>query len=169
MTAGDVWRAWAAAVGEMTASDWAAWVGAVAGVLALGWEIVKWAREGPRLVLHTSTTMRLIPDQDDRPILAVWVNNTGTAMTTLTTFAVMILDAPPWRNWRRLKVGKNWVAIENPMGRTLPVELAPGQQWIGGVRQDAEIAEAIKTGNLHVGIYHTFAKRPVLIRVPVPK
>lgn len=152
----------------MSASDWAAWVGAVSGVVALGWEVVKWTREGPRLRLRTSPSIRVVPDQDGRLILAVWVTNTGTAMTTLTTFALIVFKSR-WRRWRT-KPGQNWVVLENPVGQTLPFELRPGQQWMGGVRLEPKIATAVASGKLYAAIYHSLGKRPVTTLVrPAPE
>jgi hypothetical protein len=151
----------------MTASDWAAWVGALTGVLALSWEILKWTREGARLHLQTSPTMRLAPDHDERPILMVWVTNTGSATTTLTSFALVTFHST-WDRWR-FKTGKNWVVLENVVGPPLPRELAPGQQWLGGLRQDNELASVVASGKLFSAIYHTRSpKRPALGRVTPP-
>jgi hypothetical protein len=96
-------------------------------------------------MLHTSATMRLAPDDDDRLILTVWVTNTGTAVTTLTTFALIVFDSW-WERWR-FKVGRNWVVIENVVGPRLPQELRPGQQWMGGIRQNEELAQLVASGN----------------------
>ncbi len=144
-----------------TLNTGAAWTGAVIGVVLATWEIVKWIREGPRLLLRTSSTMRFFPDSDERLILMVWVANSGTAMTTLTSFGLFTFDS--WWARCRFRTGKSWIVVENVAGPLLPHELQPGQQWLGGVRQTEELAAAIAAGKLFVGVYHTGApRRPAL-------
>ncbi len=149
----------------MSASDWAAWTGAVAGLLALAWEVIRWRREGPRLRLHASATMRLIPDTDPRPILMVWVTNTGTSLATLTSFT---LHTFPTR-WSRIRFrpSQSWVTGgEFAVGGALPHELQPGQQWMAGVRQDPPFVKHVTSGQLWIGIHYAASDKPALRRVP---
>ena len=97
-----------------TLNTGAAWTGAVIGVVLATWEIVKWIREGPRLLLRTSSTMRFFPDSDERLILMVWVANSGTAMTTLTSFGLFTFDS--WWARCRFRTGKSWIVVENVAG-----------------------------------------------------
>jgi hypothetical protein len=156
----------------MTGSEWAAWVGAVTGVAALTWDIVRWSTEGPRLLVRNSPTIKLHPDSDPRPILAVWVTNTGTVTVTVTS--LVVLEFKSWLARRRMRPARSWVIfhLEPALGPGLPRELAPGQQWMGGVRilPGSDIASAIAAGDLYVAIYHASAPtRPVLRRVVPPK
>jgi hypothetical protein len=108
--------------------------------------------------------MRMVPDDDDRPLLVVYVTNTGTVAVTLTTCGMFIF--PNRRARRRLRGSSNWVITNNEIGPQLPRELQPGQQWTCGFHRNDEIATAVATGGLYVGVYHAAAPlRPVLTHV----
>ena len=146
----------------MSATEWAAWVGASTGVAALAWEIVRWSREGPRLLVRASPNMTVVPDTDGRYVLMVYVTNRGTMPTTLTGWG--LFEFRSWNARRRMRPARNWVAMhDSEFGLPLPRELQPGQQWSGGVRQNADIGEIIAAERLYVGVYHAFEPtRPVL-------
>lgn len=148
----------------MTASDWAAWTGAIAGVVALAWEIVRWWREGPRLLVRTSAYMKLMPDTDGRLLLMVWVTNVGTVTVTLTSCGMFTFSS--WWTNHTFRPSRSWVFATNAVGPELPQEIQPAQQWTCGVRKDAELSTLIEAGTLYIGVYHAAAPlRPVLRRV----
>ena len=149
----------------MTASDWAAWIGAVTGVLALVWEVVRWSREGPRLLVRAASNIRIMPDPEGRTFLAVYVTNTGSVPVTLTTCAMLTFSST-LRRWR-LRPARSWVSITNSLGPELPRELHPGQQWTCGIKQNHELEELVAGGRLYVAIYHAARpRRPSLVHVP---
>jgi hypothetical protein len=115
----------------VTASDWAAWLGAVTGVAALGWEIVRWWREGkPHLLVRSSAYLRLTPSTDRKPLLVTHVTNTGKTGVTLTTLGMFTFPSA-WSRFR-FRPASNWVMLNNAIGPDLPRELQPGQQWTCG-------------------------------------
>ena len=152
----------------MTVSDWAAWIGAVTGVMALVWEIIRWSREGPRLLVRTCATMRVYPDDDPRLVLMAWVTNSGS--TTVTVTSCTLHTFPTWlRRWR-MRPEKSFVVWTNLVGPNLPIELQPGQQWTWGIKQDDELAQLITGGMLYVGVYHASKPTtPVLTHVSPEK
>jgi hypothetical protein len=150
----------------MDASDWAAWVGAVTGVLALTWEVVKRFREGPRLKISTSASMMAVGGgHNQRPMLMVWVTNVGSMRSTLTTFSLHRFPNA-WAK-ARFRPSQSWVVPHLNVG-TLPHELAPGQQWVGAVEQREDTAAEINQGDLYVGIYDAFHRRPTLAKIIPP-
>lgn len=149
----------------MTASDWAAWLGAVTGVFSLAWQIVRWYREGPRLLVRVAPNMLPYPDDGGGPRVLIMVTNIGTVTTTLTH--LVLVEFSSWYSKRRFRPAKSWLTMHDPtFGHSLPHELNPGQQFMGGIRRDASLGALISGGKLHVGIYHAFAPtRPVLAHV----
>ena len=149
----------------MTARDVAAWLGAAIGVLALGWEVIRWRRDRPRLEITARANMPVVPEALGRPILGIWVTNTGTAPATITM--LIALEFSTWNRRARFRPARTWhLAIDPELGPPLPCELLPGEQWIGGVRQNPEINRLVAKGSLYVGIYRAGSHgRPTLAHV----
>ena len=109
--------------------------------------------------------MPAVPDALGRPILCVWVTNTGTAPTTITT--LIALEFTTWLHRVRFRPARSWVVpIDSALGHPLPHELQPGQQWTGGIRQNHEINRMVARNSLYLGIYRAGSHgRPALAHV----
>jgi hypothetical protein len=109
--------------------------------------------------------MPVVPEALGRPILGVWVTNTGTAPATITMLVALEFTTRLRR--ARFRPARSWnVAIDPALGPPLPCELLPGQQWIGGIRQNPEINRLVARRSLYLGIYRADSRgRPVLAHV----
>jgi hypothetical protein len=147
----------------MSATDWAAWTGAITGVAALLWDIVSaWTER--RLSVRAAHDIVVTPNFDRR-FIAAYVANAGRLPVTITTLA-LVEYKDLWHRLRR-RPGKNWVLVNNSLGPDLPVELQPGQQWMGGFPQTG-FEELLDAGRLYVAVYHALSgNRPTIVRVPL--
>ncbi|HEU4688175.1 MAG TPA: hypothetical protein VFS23_07450 [Vicinamibacterales bacterium] len=148
----------------MNATEWAAWIGAVTGCLALGLELLRWVRSGPRLSITSNPNM--IPTQPTRdfpaePHLFVWVQNVGDAKTTITAFELAYYSHPLLRLFRRGGEPAPVVKHVDP----IPRRLAPGEEWTTLVKRGSVVEKARTRGCLYCLVSHTLSRRPVSHRV----
>lgn len=150
----------------MTATDVAAWVGGVSGLAAIVWDFYKWKTSGPRLTVAANSGMKIMPPHSlartDRSYLTIWVNNTGTTKTTITTISLATYE-----NWCARRRLKNSAAglIRQPLGHPIPHKLDVGEEWIGSIEQSNEIEEMLRTGKMWCDVYHSWSKRPAQVQV----
>ena len=64
----------------MALTDIAAWLGAATGSVTLLWEIYKWAKSGPKLIISVNPNM--ISAQQERFVM-ISIRNTGDRKTTV--------------------------------------------------------------------------------------
>lgn len=153
----------------MSASDWAAWVGAISGGLALIWEIVRWSREGPRLIVNTVAHMQLtggdlLPKEQEQLRVGFFVANAGTRATTLTGVSLFELHRRPLP-LVALRPSRSFYLMNPGISRRLPLKLEPGERWEGAVIHNDEIVAMIEAETLYVGVHHALAARPTLVSV----
>lgn len=155
----------------MNATDFAAWWGAIAATLAIVWDVIKWSRGGPVIKVNANPNMVLTGSPSVRAnkekYIFVEVTNTGDQKTTITHFASYYYES--YWSYLRGKADQSFAVVVPAMGPGLPFGIAPGERWVGGMIQDAEIEGLSRTGRLCVGIYHSSANKPVLRRVIVHK
>ena len=121
-------------MGDATATDCAAWVGAITGCVALGFEVWKYFREGPRIELWVARNMtaeELQPPAND--VLLVTATNTGDADTTITHGYIQ-QSSDFLGLFRKKWLGGTWRSVViGPRPRLLdyPAVVEPGKQWVG--------------------------------------
>jgi len=151
----------------MTVTDILAWLGGLTGPSAIVWDVYKWKRSGPKLLVRVSPNMAILGrgQVTNQRHLIVRVANSGEKKTTLTTLALALY--PSWWAQVRGKPSEQF-AVPMPGGpgwRNLPCPLDPGEEWAGMVRQDQQIEQMCKKGRLYCHVYHALSKNPVGARV----
>jgi hypothetical protein len=144
----------------MSPTDIAAWVGALSGVAALAWDFYKWKFSGPKLEVSTNYGMKVAgphAKHDNSDYISIWVRNTGTAKTTISTLWVVTYDS-----WWAQKRGKRLKAavIPYPAPGVIPSELDVGSEWVGAIRQSKEINEMLRSGKMWCEVFHSWSKNP---------
>lgn len=153
----------------MTATDVAAWVGAVAGMLVLFWDVYKWKTSGrPRLRVQASPNMQAVAPGtgqfQEQPWVVVKVANTGDQKTTLTHLLGFHYRSRLHKLFRMNPANSFFVATP-AFGQGLPYVLAPGEEWLGAVKQSKELEQLARENCLYCGVHHSSGRRPVLARV----
>ena len=153
----------------MSASEVAAWWGAVIATLVLAWDVFKWKQMGPRLRLTVSPGMKThgdVPNADpEKTYVLIEAVNVGDKKTELTHVAGLYYRS----HLQRLR-GKNQQSclVLNPAFSTqFPCFLEPGQRWLGGMEQTAELEKLSRSGLLYCGIFHSASKKPLTSRVVI--
>lgn len=139
-----------------SASDYAAWWGAIVASIVFVWEIVKYARQGPRLRITARPNMIQIPPDaiaGDVNWICVEVVNVGDQGTTLTTLGGYHFDSALKLHFRRWKVAKHAFVFPNPQGPALPFFIEPGKRWSALIAQERIFETTGREGVLRIVIH----------------
>jgi hypothetical protein len=147
-------------------SELAAWWGAVVATAVFVWDLYKWAKSGPRLVITTQTDMRMInvPNWDaDKIYTTVRIFNRGDAPTTITSLGYFYYDS--LFGWLRDRSKTKAVIGSAGLSHQLPHRLHPNDFWDGGIEQDEELEEQLRRGRMVLVVFHSGSKHPVKWRL----
>jgi hypothetical protein len=142
---------------------------ALVASVVLVWDIIKWARKGPKLKLHVIVPAKIVnPDDEDGEgtYAFVTVTNVGTFPTTITHLGMAY-----YQSWWKAKmdiVTKEMYVVDPDVaegGRPLPAELQFGKQWTGGIRYKEEVKRMVRDGYLFFCVYHSLGNRPKMVRI----
>jgi len=150
---------------DITITDILAVWGAAVATLVLIWDIYKWAKSGPRIVLHACPDMKVIgvnEVSEDKTWVSVDAANIGDRPTTITTLGTRYY--PSWFEKLRNKP-KYSTVVPSPLSGRLPYKLGPGERWSGCFEQDRFEEEVYQGGILVVELYTSHAKSPNKVRV----
>ncbi len=155
----------------MAASDYAAWWGAVIATLVLAWDVVKWRTAGARL------RMTAVPDREawgnwpaevlEKTYVAVEVVNVGDRKTELTHLFLTYFPSL-WHRIRR-KSTRTMIVANPALAHRFPSFIEPGERWLGGIEQNAELEQLARDGYLYAGIHHSAGTRAILRRVKMSR
>ena len=141
--------------------------GAVAGTAAIVWDVIKWKKDGPRLKVSVSPNMQVFDhgtrQLDPRQIIQVRVVNIGTRPARVTS----LLGWPFKSRLHRLlgkPAGEGFLVLNPEFSVSLPVTLAPGEEWHGYIDRKGAL-EVAGDAVLYCGVEYTLAKKPVLVRI----
>ena len=137
----------------------AAWWGAILATIVFVWEIYKWLRSGPRLVINVAPNMQLALQAgvEDRLHIAITVSNVGDATTTIThLFGCAYKNRLASLRNKRCKT-----LIYSPsLTVNYPTTLEPGKTWTAWIPQ-AEALDSLKPSRyIKIGVLHSMSKRP---------
>jgi len=156
----------AAAVTEtLNAETIALYIGAFMGVVSFGWQVFRYFKEGPKLLVRVNQHMELVntfqgPNGDE--LVSISAVNVGSQTTTVTHLVILRFQS----RWGRILRRKCRVAfISSPKGSGLTYKLAVGDEWVGLMDQKDLDDTFHKGGTVYVGVYHTFGKGPCVVRV----
>ena len=145
-------------------TDVVAWVGALTGTAGLAWDIFKWHKSGPRLVVTTNLQLIQLVPLPGTPVvqrIAVCVHNRGSAPTTLTA-----LSFEYWPSTRSRLLRRAPETFYAPLPWTdPPAPLEPGGEWTTFVVPNAIVERARTSGILMCLIEHSMSDQPVRSRV----
>ena len=162
------------------ASTIAAWIGAATGSIALGFDLYKWLRSGPRLRLDVFPNMVFMPPEDSAPkgqqYLSIRVANDGDKDTVLTTIALSFYSSrwkyrwnlamrwwPPRRHSfvtmadRRFFVNAPGLPTPLEVGSRQYTHMCPQEEWV-------ELVEESQ-GILLCHAYHSLSEQPTTRRI----
>ena len=145
----------------MKATEFAAWWGAAIATLVLLWDIYKWERPGPRVLVTARPNMKTL----DNSKLNVFVEatNLGDRPTTLTHFSAFQFKTVLHRV--RMKPSKSFIIPWTTGGPTIPHTLSPGERWTGLIDQASLKQEIESKGPVYCGVYESGRSRPRLARI----
>ena len=151
-----------------TWTDIAAWWGAGLATLVLVWDVFKWVRTGPRIIMRALPNMTQFPSVPGTPDKNIFVeiSNNGDASTTLKGLGVFHYDS--FSKWVFRKAScQGVVNVPNP-NFPLPRPLEPGTMWQGFLDQEP-LMDMLKSGWLYVWCDCTHSKRFIRVRVKKQK
>lgn len=146
----------------MTPSDYAAWYGAAIATVVLVWDVVKWVRSGPRIIVQAmaGSASYQIDQIIGKDITLVRIANNGDSATTLST----------WRFLYRPKgflQEKQAVAMDDTIvgHNQTPKMIAPGEVWQGVAREPPNFAHLIQSGRVFVALNFSHRSTEVHVRM----
>ena len=131
---------------EGSASNAAAWWGAIVATIVLVWDIVKWSRQGARLVISAyGDRKRFVSGVGalQGEVVLVTIKNRGRAPTTISGMGMVWFESL-WRRLLKRSHSAYLVLVESP--KPIPHILPPGEEWSGWFQQTPELREFAATG-----------------------
>ncbi len=153
----------------MSATEIAAWWGAAIATLVLVWDIFKWQRSGPIVVVSANPNMVVLGGslpgtRQDKKYIAINVTNNGDRPTTITHCVTYYYA----NIFKRLLNKSSEQFVIHPLGtQPIPHVLEPGGQWLGAGEQTEEFVTLSRKGHLCFGVHFSSRKRAVLQRVVI--
>lgn len=145
----------------MKSTDIMAIYGAIIATAALGWQIISWCKERPRLRIDIKTDMVLSADGIsyakeknsgvEKKVLFIHITNLGNLPTTLLYIRIKTKNAG-WVN----------ISYTNP-DFPLPMCLEPGKIWRTQKKYTEltqEVLDSAKDHPLFVEVSHSFSDKP---------
>jgi len=149
---------------EFTPSEIAAWVALVISLVVLAWDVFKWSRTGPRIVMRAMPNRVQVPKALSTPDTNIFVeiSNNGDTPTTLKNLGIFHYDSfAKWifRNASYTAV----ITIPNP-NFPIPRPLEPGTMWQGFMNQEP-VEGMLRSGWFYVWCDCSHSKRLIKTRV----
>ena len=157
---------------NMTSTEIVAWWGAIIASVVLLWDIYKWMKQGPRLVMCLSPNMQVWgdPSREGKTWVSVTVSNVGDRPTTIK--GVGMEYYPSWLH--RLRNRAETAAVfPNPSdGFPLPRVLNPGDEWCGLIPQkridkNMDMVAMSQSGHLLISLSRSDTQRALRKRLTI--
>lgn len=138
---------------------------AFVATLVFAWNIYVWLNSGPRLQVTAQMNMLILggtADHESKTFLIVRATNVGSKKTTITNVLVISYD----NFWQRLRKRPSFTAVFNNVGGSYPIPyvLDVGHNFSSQADQAGFVAR-IRDTYFYAGVAHSFAKKPVMVRV----
>ena len=129
------------------------------------WNIYVWWNSGPSLNVTASMNMLIIggtSEEEGKLFLVVRATNVGSKKTTITNVLISSYD----NIWQRVRNRPSFTAVFNNVGGAYPIPyvLDVGHNFSSKADQ-AGLVEKIRDAYFYAGVAHSFAKKPVMVRV----
>lgn len=149
---------------QFTPSEIAAWVALAISLVVLAWDVFKWWRTGPRIIMRALPNMTQFPRAPGTPDTNIFVeiSNNGNAPTTLKGLGIFHYDS--FSKWVFRKASyQAVVAIPNP-NFPLPHVIEVGKIWQGFIDQKPSEG-MLRSGWFYVWCDCSHSKRLIRVRV----
>jgi len=147
-----------------TWTDIAAWWGATLATLAIIWDVFKWLRTGPRIVMRILPNMSQFPQAPGTPNTNIFVeiSNNGDAPTTLKNIGVFHYDSFPKWIFRNASYQ---AVVPNPNPEfPIPRVIETGKIWQGFMDQEP-MEDMLRSGWFYVWCDCSHSKKLIKMRV----
>jgi len=147
-----------------TWTDIAAWVALVISLVVLAWDVFKWWRIGPRIVIKAKPNMVQVPKVLTTPGTNIFVEvcNNGDAITTLKKLGIFHYDS--FYKWIFRKASYQAV-VPNPNPEfPIPRVIETGKIWQGFMDQEP-VEGMLRSGWFYVWCDCSHSKRLIKVRV----
>jgi hypothetical protein len=153
----------------MSASDYAAWWGAVIATLVFLWELFKWSRSGPRVVVSATPNMSEVSGGELHKERSIFVEavNRGDQATVLTHLVGYVYR--DWLHHLLRRKAQPFAVVMNGMGPQLPYRLEPGARWTGGIDQQDLLSKFGHSAYLRCGVADSMTGKQHLVLLRLEK
>lgn len=119
----------------MTSTEIAAWWGAILASLVLFWDVYKWKRQGPKLVMRLSPNIHVYgdPRRENKIWISITVTNIGDRPTTIKGVGMEFYAS--WLQRLRNRVKEAAIFTYPNYDLPLPRVLNSGDEWRGLIPQ----------------------------------
>lgn len=148
--------------------NYVAWWGAVLSTVVFGWDIIKWATKGARVIVTTQCNITYIDsrvissettEHGTRQTLAqychVEILNRGDAATTIIS-----IEASHNHKKHKPKIGFSGQLFVSHSGTNFPLRLAAGEMWSGRVEM-LNFEALIKQGRTYISVRTSHRTKPI--------
>ena len=152
----------------------AAWWGAGVATIVFLFECYKWTQTAPKIEIGVSPNMQILDPNSElekEKYISVTLSNNGGKPTTVTQLGAVVYQTH-FQKWRRKN--SNAMLFINPITsktlvffptNSLPALLEIGRTWTGMMQQTDEFTQWIEKGQLYIGVFTSYHKRPLEKRV----
>jgi hypothetical protein len=152
---------------RITVTDVLAWWGGLTGTLAFVWDVYKWRRRGPRVLVDVVTDMFAVGSgalaTPDERLVVLTATNVGDQPTTITQMAALWYRA----RFQKVRHRPEEQFIISPLaniGEIIPHLLKPGERWIGAITQ-SKVEQYLNAGRFECGVFFTGSRKGRFCRV----
>lgn len=150
-------------------TSFVAWWGAVVATLVFLWDIYKWVKSGPSVVVSARPNMKTSvgapQNLSGKHYVVVEAVNKGNKKTTITHLVYYHYSSIIKRILK--KPSATFFVPNTGLDQRLPHVLEPGERWLGIIEQSKDLEKMAGQGYLHCGINHALKAKPVLQRVRI--
>jgi len=172
----------------MTSTEIAAWWGAILATLILFWDVYKWKRQGPKLVMRLSPNIHVFGDplRENNLWVSITVTNIGDRPTTIKGVGMEFYTSWLQRLINRTKTAA--IFTYPNYDKPLPQVLNSGDEWYGLIPQkgiasnewdslhrkkrldeEFNIEELSRTGHLMIWLTRSDHPQALRTRLAIPK
>lgn len=148
-------------------TSFVAWWGAIVATLVLLWDIYKWTKSGPNVIISARPDMKTSvgapQNLSGKKYIVVEAINKGNKKTTIILLVCYHYSSITTRILK--KPSAIIVVPDTGLAQRLPYVLEPGERWQGIIDQSKDLEKMAGQGYLYCGIIHALKRRPVLQRV----
>ena len=152
-------------------TSFVAWWGAIVATLVFLWDIYKWLKSGPSVVVSAQPNMQtfggLTQSLGGTNYVVVEAVNKGNKKTTITHLVGYHYSSFIKRLLKKRSAA--FFVANTGLTQPLPHILEPGERWLGIIEQNEDLEKMARQGYLYCGISHSLKAKAVLQRVRIER